>query len=88
MASLATCLCNSYVDPDGLKAFVSCRLVALDKLPDIRPIGIGETCHRIISKAILSVLRQDVIDTAGVYQLCIGQRGGCESSIQALHCFC
>ena len=55
LALVARRLCCSYVDPNGLVAFVSCRLIGLDKDPGVRPIGIGETCRRIISKAILSV---------------------------------
>ena len=45
LASLARRICTSYVDPEGLAAFVSCRLIALDKCPGVRPIGIGETAR-------------------------------------------
>ena len=37
-------------------------MIALDINPGVRPIGIGETCRRIISKVILAVVGQDVID--------------------------
>ena len=65
LALVARRLCCSYVDPNDLVAFVSCRLIALDKDPGVRPIGIGETCRRIISKAILATVGQDIIDAAG-----------------------
>ena len=39
------------VDPNGLSALLACRLVALDKNPGVRPIGICETVRRIIAKA-------------------------------------
>ena len=42
LASLARRLCTDYVDPAGLTAFTACRLIALDKYPGVRPIGVGE----------------------------------------------
>ena len=74
----------TYVDPDSLSAFVACRLIALNKDPGVRPIGIGETCRRIISKAILSILGQDVIEAAGPIQLCTRLDGGCEAAVHSL----
>ena len=67
-----------------LYAFVACHLIALNKDPGVRPIGIGETCRRIISKAILSILGQDVIEAAGPIQLCTGLDGGCEAAVHSL----
>ena len=76
LALVAQCLCSSYVDPDSLSAFLSCRLIALDKCPGVRPIGIGETCRRVIAKAVLWFLRDDIIDSVGPIQTCAGQQGG------------
>ena len=39
----------------------------------VRPIGIGETIRRIIGKAILANIGQNIIDAAGPLQLCVGQ---------------
>lgn len=44
------------MDPNSLSAFLACRLIALDKCPGVRPIGICE-CGRILSKAILFVTK-------------------------------
>ena len=65
LASLAKRLCTSFVDPKGLSAFLACRLIALDKCPGVRPIGVCETARRIISKAILSTIKDDIQDAAG-----------------------
>ena len=49
-------ICTTYVDPSCLTAFVACRLIALDKCPGIRPIGIGEVARHIIVKAIVRTI--------------------------------
>ena len=51
LGSLAGCLCTDFVDSAGLTAFTACRLIALDKCPGVRPIGVGEVVRRIIGKA-------------------------------------
>ena len=84
VAAVARRLCSSYVDPQCIRALLSCRLIALNKLPGVRPIGVGETCRRIIGKAVLSVLGHDVLETVGSAQLCAGQKGGCEAAVHAL----
>ena len=38
-------LCVSLVDSKGLAALMVCRLIALDKCPRVRPIGICETAR-------------------------------------------
>ena len=43
IANLTRRLCSTYVDPGEISALVTCRLVALDKNPGIRPTGIRET---------------------------------------------
>ena len=57
LAMVARRICTSFVDPSTLQPLLNSRLIALDKNPGVRPIGIGETSRRIISKAILSVLK-------------------------------
>ena len=60
------------------------RLIALDKNPGVRPIGIGEISRRLIAKSILRVVKSDILEAAGCLQLCAGQRGGCEAVIHAM----
>ena len=84
LASTARRICCSFVDPKSLLAFVACRLVALDKHPGIRPIGIGETARRIIGKAILTTIRDDIQKVAGPLQLLAGQEAGCEAAVHAV----
>ena len=50
----------------------------------MRPIGIGDTARRIIAKAVVSVIKDDVLDAAGSMQLCVGQMAGVESAVHAV----
>ena len=84
LSLVAKCLCSSYVHPDGIRPLLACCLIALDKKPAVRPIGVSEILCRIIAKAILSVLRYDVMEAAGPLQLCAGQIAGIEAAIHAV----
>ena len=42
LAAVGLHLCTEAVHPDGLSAFVACRLIRLDKQPGVCSIGIGE----------------------------------------------
>ena len=78
-------LCTEFVDPVGVAPLLACRLIALDKNPGVRPIGVGEVVRRLISKAVLTVLRFDILEAAGCLQLCAGQDAGCEAAVHAMH---
>ena len=69
VAGLAKKLCSTYVDPQGISALLACRLIALDKSPGVRLVGIGETLRRLISKAVLQVAREDIQAAVGCLQL-------------------
>ena len=69
LALVAKRLCTTLIDPQGIAPLTACRLIALDKNPGVRPIGIGDTARRIIAKATLSVIRVDVQEAAGSMQL-------------------
>jgi len=84
IARLTRKLCSCYVDPEGISALVACRLIALDKCPGVRPVGIGETLRRLISKAVLQVARDDIQRVVGCLQLCAGQEAACEAGILAM----
>ena len=85
MALVAKKLCVEYVDPDGISSFIASRLIALDKWPGVRPIAIGEVSRRIISKAILAVVSDEVREVAGCIQLCADQDAGCEVAVRAMN---
>ena len=72
------------VDPKGHAALMACRLIALDKCPGVRPIGICETARQTISKAVLFATKSDLQDATGSVQLCAGQIAGTEAAVHAM----
>ena len=84
IALLARRLCTMFVDPVMISPLMVCRLIALDKRPGVRPIGIGETVRRIIAEAVLCVIGEDVQFAAGSLQLCAGQPSGGEAAVHAM----
>ena len=56
-------------------------LVALNKNPGVRPIGVGEVLRRIVAKAILKVERQEVQEACGYIQKCAGLPEGIEVAV-------
>ena len=83
LASVARRLCTSYVDPSSTAPLLASRLIALDKNPGVRPIGIGDTARRIIAKAVLSIVGPDIQYASGCQQLCGGQIAGIEAAVHA-----
>ena len=84
LAATARQICTYYVDPRDLTAFVACHLIALDKCPGVRLIGVGETARRLIGQAIAIVLSDDMQAVAGPLQLCASHQSGCESAVHAM----
>ena len=64
--------------------FMACRLIPLDKCPGVRPIGIGDVSRRIVAKAILFVIGDDIVSAAGPLQTCAGHAAGSEAAVHAM----
>ena len=73
---LGNMLCNTVVPWRKIKALFSNRLIALDKNPGVRPIGVGETLRRILGKAVADITGDDLIDVFGTQQLAGGLECG------------
>ena len=84
VAALVRRLSNTITPWDDIRALVACRLIALDKKPGIRPIGIGETLRRILGKVVCSMTRFDLSDSCNISQLCGGVRCGIEAAVHTV----
>ena len=84
LSGFAKLLATRALDAAALVPFLSCRLIALDKKPGVRPIGVCEVPRRIVAKAILSVVKSDVTQACGFLQKCSGTPAGIEAAIHAM----
>ena len=84
IARLARRLCTEEVPFQYIESLTACRLIALDKNPGIRPIGIGEILRRIIGKCVMTVTKGDITESSGPLQTCAGHKAGIEAAIHAM----
>ena len=84
MGRLARKVATQYVDPIALAPLVSCQLIALDKCPGMRPIGVGEVLRRIVCRAISITLKLDIKEAVGPLQLCAGYESESESAVHTM----
>ena len=76
---------NTIIDgKSNLEAYLSCRLIPLDKQPGVRRIGIDETLRRIIGKTIIKTIKPKIMESTASLQLCAGQKAGCEAAVHAM----
>jgi hypothetical protein len=54
------------------------RLVALDKQPGVRPVGIGKIYHQLMAKYVISVIGHQATAACGNLNLCTGLPVGIE----------
>ena len=67
------------------RALMSVRLIAMDKQPGIRPVGVGETWRRLMAKCLLKVAVPEAKATCGTTQLAGGLEAGIEGAIHSTH---
>ena len=84
IARLTRRISTNYVDHKGLTCPLASRLIALDKHPGVRPIGVGKVFRIIVAKAVLHITNMDILKAAGDRQLCAGHISGCEAGIHAM----
>ncbi len=63
---------------------MACWLVALDKQPGVRPVGIGESYQRLMAKCILSATGHHAMAACDNLNLCAGLPAGIEGAVHAM----
>ena len=84
LAAWTEWLSNGHPPWAAYRAMMYCRLVALDKCPGVRPVGIGEVWRRAIAKCVLAECGDDAKAACGSTQLCAGLEAGIEGAIHAV----
>ena len=70
---------------EDIRALKAKRLIALNKLPGVRPVGIGEAPDRCFEKVMSIVTGEDVMDACGTDQLCSGVKSGIEGAVHGIN---
>ena len=63
---------------------MACCLVALDKQPGVRPVGIGEMLRRALAKLVMREAEDQEKTACGNLQLCVGLEAGIEGATHAV----
>ena len=84
IARLTRRISTDYNDPKGLTCLLASRIIALDKRPGVRPIGVGEVLRRIVAKAVSYITNMDILKAVGDRQLCAGHISSCEAGVHVM----
>ena len=84
IASLTTWIANQHPPWAAYRALMACRLVALDKQPGTRPVGIGELYRRLMAKCVLHTVGGRATNACGNYNLCVGLKAGIEGGVHVI----
>ena len=76
VASLADWMANSSPPWAAYCALMACHLVALDKRPGVRPVGIGEMLCRALAKIVMRAAGEQAKTACGNLQMCAGLKAG------------
>ena len=58
LANVIKKICIKDISDNSLEAFLACRLIPLDKMPGLRPIGVGEVLRRIARQSCDAHLKE------------------------------
>ena len=84
VASLADWMAHSSPPWAAYRALMACHLVALDKRPGVRPMGIGEMLRRALAKLVMRADGYQAKTACGNLQLCAGLEAVIEGATYAV----
>ena len=62
-------------------AFMSVRLIVLDKHPGVRPVGLGETWQHLVAKIVLKAIGPKATMVCQDEHMCAGLKAGIDGAI-------
>ena len=77
-------LANHHPPWAAYRALMAGRLVALDKQPGVRPLGIGSIFRRLMAKSVIKVIGRQATHSCGSLNLCAGLPAGIEGAVHAM----
>ena len=80
VASLADWMAISSPPWAAYRTLMACHLVALDKRPRVRPVGIREKLRRALAKLVMKAAGDQAKTACGNLQLCAGLEAGIEGA--------
>ena len=84
VACFTRLICTDSVPSGSLTPYTACRLIALNKNPGVRPIGVCEVFRRLCSKAALFLMKPDIMQACGPVQACTGIPAGVEAMVHSM----
>ena len=89
ISGIAKRLCREEINAEYPERLLSSRLIPLDKdpgstQPQIRPIGIGEVLRRIMGRAVIQNVKEDIQVACGSLQAAGGVASGIEAVIHSM----
>jgi hypothetical protein len=84
MAAGTNWLANTSPPWAAYRAAMANRLVALDKQPGTRPVGIGEVYRRLRAKCLLKAIGLQATAACGNFNLCASLQAGIEGAVHAV----
>ena len=85
MAHWTVWLANTSPPWAAYRATMASPLVAMDKMPGVRPLGIGEIYHRLWAKLVIKDCGSQAKLSCGTSQLCAGLEAGIEGAIHSVN---
>ena len=83
ISRLSDWMSNYYPPWADYCALMACRLMALDKIPGVCPVGIERTLRWDLAKLIMRAARDQAKMSCGNLQICIGLESGMEGATHA-----
>ena len=81
METFIDCLANKSPPWAAYLAFMSYRLIALDKQNGMRPVGVRETWGRLFTKILIKVTGPEATMACKDNQLCAGPKVGIDGAV-------